>query len=98
VICKACEFDLHRVLAVRGDERFEVTDGDALEYIPSHHNWADVARATLADGRVLQLTLLYGVTGGLSEPGSWTLEGEFIDEDGAVVDGPWSMGLLGATW
>jgi hypothetical protein len=92
-ICKACPFDLHRVLVVRDGEGFDVTSADRLEYEESHHNWRDVMRAETDDGRVLRLTFEYLVEGPLDEASSWDLVLELLGEGDEILDGPVSLAL-----
>jgi hypothetical protein len=94
-VCKACPYILNRVVAVRGDERFDVSAADRLEYQAGHHNWSDTARAELDDGRAIELTLRFLVQGDVNDPDGWTMDGRLVSGDGDVIDGPWSMRLLG---
>lgn len=48
-ICKACPFSLHRMVVVGEGVFVDETDGRALDYVPSHHNWADEARVTAGE-------------------------------------------------
>lgn len=41
------------------------------------------------------MTLRYLIEGSLSDPASWALDGALRDDAGELLDGPWTMKLLG---
>ncbi len=96
VICKACPYEVTRVLARLGDIGFDLRDDlsskdrddvGALTYEASHHNWADVVTAH-GDGETVPTTfslrIRYDVQGN-----GWDLEVLDIGDgtDGGNGDG-----------
>jgi hypothetical protein len=64
-------YELDEMLVADGDACTRISDGAALSYTNTHHNWRDEAAGTAGDGTTYRVAMSYDVTGAAG--GRWSL-------------------------
>ena len=83
IMYKEYPYEPVRLTAAARDTFVDVTDGAALEYTPTHHNWLDDMRGTGEDGTTAAVVIRYRTS-----DDSWVLELTLTGGDGELLAGP----------